>query len=149
MNFSCDATIFGFNLAGKSLVNSPHMKIQIWRRNLSEPYIYYKVGKSIAITRADDTGTCAQVGRIINNAHWCILEKDLLLSVLPGDILGLEVPSTDRIELYFTYGGAKNYVFERQLESTVNISQETDYTIMNQTPQISFNLTSGKITVKI
>ena len=36
-----------------------------------------------------------------------------------------------------------NYVFERQLDSNVNLSN-TDY-MADQQPQIAFNLTSGKL----
>ena len=59
----------------------------------------------------------------------------------PGDFIGLKLPNTDReSEIYFTGGGPINYVFQGELNSTIELN---DSDFIQQRPQIAFNLTSG------
>ena len=138
MNFTCNATIVGFIVAGSALNSLPHSQVQIWRQNSS--HIYNQV-ESFSVNTAGSV--CEGERTITGNTLWCILRNNLQVSVQPGDIFGLELPSTNDGEIFFTSGGPVNYVFECQLDSNVNLSN-TDY-MADQQPQIAFNLTSGKL----
>ena len=141
MNFSCNATIFGFTVAS----SSRDYKIQIWRQNDCHPSVYYKVGNEILgnVNQRRGSTNCSSTGSFIGNV-WCILSDALQLSVQPGDILGLEIPNNDDVVIRFGIGGPTNYVFQGRLDSTIDLRNETSYTTIEQFPQIIFNLTSGK-----
>ena len=65
----------------------------------------------------------------------------------PGDFLGLELPQTRNDgEIYFTSGGPTNYVFQGELNSTIDLN-DPGHMPVQQRPQIIFNLTSGMYTV--
>ena len=124
-------------------------KIQIWRpMNFSQsPPVYMKVGHAIAINGPGDESleVCADGAfRIASRTYHCILTKDYQVSIQSGDILGLEIPPTndDDFELFFTSGGPTNYVFNRQLNSS-EVDLSTNDSETQQTPQLSFSLTSG------
>ena len=125
--------------------NRPHSQVQIWRRNGSHnSTIYYQVGGVVVDTAGQGSTVCVAERTIIGNTRWCILHDNLQVSVQPGDIFGLELPSTKDDEIFFTSGGPVNYVFGRQLDSNVNLSNNGSYSNVQQLPQIVFNLTSGK-----
>ena len=73
----------------------------------------------------------------------CTLEISTQISVLPGDILGVELPPTndDSFELYFTGGGPINYIFNWQLSSSVELATGM---AANEEPQITLDVISGK-----
>ena len=75
----------------------------------------------------------------------CTLTEDHHIPVQPGDFLGLEIPSyrEDDLLIYFKAGRLTNLVFQRQLESTVNLFSEP-HTIINGEPQITFLVVIGK-----
>ena len=81
---------------------------------------------------------------LTKGAHWYILHENLQVSVQPGDILGLELPATDSVEILFTNRGPTNYIFRHsnQLDSNTNLSLNGRATAQ-QLPQITFNLTAG------
>ena len=137
MKFTDNATIAGFIVAGTNLMKEPHSKIQIWRQNYSQPDTYYKVQPDIVINGAIG---CASRVTIAMGIDFCIL-KSMAVSVQPGDFLGLEIPQTDRI--YFTSGGPENYVFTGALNSSVELANNFYSEVVQQQPQIAFNLTSG------
>ena len=143
MNFTCNASIIGFIVAGRNLNSGSHSQIQIWRKNNSQNSVYYKVGSVYVNTVNSNDGVCV-AKRIVGPTYWCILNDQLL--VQPGDILGLELPDNNN-EIFFTKGGPENYVFQGQLEFDVTLSNDNDssYTYVRQLPQISLNFTSGKI----
>ena len=134
MNFTYNATIAGFIVAGTRFRNS---KIQIWRQNSSQPGTYYKAQPDIIMNGASG---CASRVRIARGIGFCIL-KSIAVSVQPGDFLGLEIPPTDGI--YFTRGGPENYVFRGALNSSVELTNNSNFTMVQWQPQIAFNLTSG------
>ena len=143
MNFSCNATIFGFIVAGTGLNNimSLDFQIQIWRKNMSESLSYYQVGSNIEINTMPKGGVCSYRNRVVmNRIVWCILNDSLQVSVQPGDILGLELRNSD---IQFMTGVFNNYIFEGQLRSSMALLNDTNVTITQQIPQIAFNLTSG------
>ena len=65
---------------------------------------------------------CVETGSVVGNVVWCILDNTYRVSVQPGDIVGVELPSTTSDEIYFTHGGPTNYIFQRQLDSTNDLS---------------------------
>ena len=145
MNFTCNATIAGFAVAGTWLNRAPHSQLQLWRKNSSHSSVYYKIG-SISVNIAGNGGVCNVISRIANITYWCILFKQV--SVQSGDILGLQLPNNN-LEILFTSRsrGPVNYIYEQEylLNSTVDLSHNENYTIAQQLPQIAFNLTSGRI----
>jgi hypothetical protein len=147
MKFTYNATIAGFIVAGTRFMKKPHSKIQIWRQDSSQPCAYYKIQPDIVVNRT----TCASLRVSVVNRMigFCILSlKSMAVSVQPGDFLGLEIPQTnDNSEIYFTSGGPENYVFRGALNSSVELTNNSDFKIVKQQPQIAFNLTSGIIII--
>ena len=151
MNFTCNASIVGFIVAGLNFHRSPYSTIQIWRNNHAQNS-YFNV-HNISMNLANGNPICRaswtvqQQGILLS---WCILHSNIQFSVQPGDIIGLELPATrsDR-EIFFTRGGPVTYTFEGQLNSTstVNLSNNRSYSEFQQLPQIIFNLTAGENTV--
>ena len=143
MNFTYNATIAGFIVAGRMLNREPYSKIQIWRQNSSQFGVYYRIQPDIDIVNIDIV--CVSAIRVVNNVHSCILNDEYQVSVQPGDILGLELPQTnqdDDSEIFFTSGGPKNYIFESKMTSPIELN-DSNYILRAQQPQIVFNLTSG------
>ena len=140
MNFTYNATIAGFIVAGTNFRNS---KIQIWRQNYSQPCVYYvyKAQPDIIVNGASG---CASWVTIAMGIQFCIL-KSMAVSVQPGDFLGLEIPRTDENSgIYFTSGGPENYVFTGALNSSVELTNNSSSgVVQRRRPQIAFNLTSG------
>lgn len=150
LNFTCNASIVGFAVAGEELDSQPHSRFQIWHQNSSQnSAIYSQIGNGIPVNVPSSGGSspgavCLASQRIDNNIFWCILHENLKVSVRPGDILGLELPSTDIAEIWFTSGGPVNYMFENRSGSynyKVNLSHADSNP--QQRPQIIFNFTSG------
>ena len=140
MTFTYNATIAGFIVAGTNFTDEPHFKIQIWRQNYSQPGTCYKVQPDIIV---NGTSGCASRIKIAKNISFCIL-KSMAVSVQPGDFLGLEIPQTDENSgIYFTSGGQENYVFTGALNSSVKLANNSTSGVVQQRPQIAFNLTSG------
>ena len=117
-------------------------KIQIWRKN--DHGFYFKPGPDILLDSTSSACVKRQTSRMDSiTMLQCILSQSARISVQPGDILGLELPHTDNtFDIYFlTSGGPANHVFQRQLSSTVNLS-EADY-VTYEKPQISFLVSLG------
>ena len=151
MNFTCNASIVGFIVAGRALDREPHSQIQIWRKNSSQnSAVYYRASHSVnvSVPNARSGGVCMAARRIIGNTFWCILKNNMQFTVQSGDILGLVLPNTTNNEILLTNGGPVNHVFELQgqLGSYVNLSTpyNRNYSVTQLLPQIAFNLTSGK-----
>ena len=99
--------------------NSP--KVQIWRKNKTLPGVYYRPGPDIPIVK--NKSICAR-SDYSGGIFQCVLNETFQVSIQPGDILGLELPPSS--DIYFTPAEDQapvSYTFERQLNSTVNISQ--------------------------
>jgi hypothetical protein len=147
MNFTCNLTIAGFTVAGTILNKVPHSHLQIWRKNRSQDFAYYKAGNIIVNTAAGG-GICAP---IVNITYWCVLFQVSRLSVQPGDILGLQLPNNNHEILFTLNGGPVNFIHEGayQLNSTITLSHNESDSIVKQLPQITFNFTSGKLLVRM
>ena len=149
MNFTCNATVAGFIVAGTALNHTPHSQLQIWRKNVSQNSVYYKIGHiSVNLAGARVCATTAR--RIVNITYWCILFEVSRLSVQPGDILGLQLPSNN-FEILFTNGKPINFIHEYayQLNSITlshneSVTESDSISQSQQLPQILFNFTSGK-----
>ena len=146
MNFTCSQRILAFYFGGINRRGGQQdPMIQIWRENSSMPGNYYKIERPIPVNISDIV--CADglppTNPPARRSFLCILNKDYQVSVEPGDILGLEIPSTDDddFDIWFTSGGPLNYIFDTELNSTVELSENS--TTEAQLPQISFEFTSG------
>ena len=119
-------------------------KLQIWRANGTQPDIYYKTEPEILIV--DSSPMCLRRQRS-GGIFRCTLNEEFQLSVLPGDILGLELPPRNNVkfDIYFTEQGPMNYVFEGRLTSSVNLSEATRVT--SHTPQINFTVMLGNVII--
>ena len=102
MNFTCSQRILAFYFGGINRQGGQQdPMIQIWRENSSTPGNYYKIERPIPVNNSDIV--CADGLTLTNpptrRSYLCILNKDYQVSVEPGDILGLEIPSTDDDDL--------------------------------------------------
>ena len=151
MNFTYPATIVGFIVAGTSLNQEPHSKIQIWRRKSSQSCVYYRVESEIVV---NIDIVCVSLFEVVDNVFSCILNDTYRVSVQSGDFLGLELPQTsDDRKIYFTSGGPTNYIFQGELNSTIELINDSGYTTMKakkdtlktvqSQSQIALNLTLG------
>ena len=148
MNFTCNASIVGFIVAGQNFYRSPYSTIQIWRNNHAQNTGYFQV-HNISMNLANGNPVCRASWTVLGVLSWCILHSNMQFSVQPGDIIGVELPVTTRDnEIFFTRGGPVTYVFDGQLNSTstVNLSNNRSYSEFQQLPQIIFNLTAGENT---
>ena len=146
MRLSCRGTITGFTAGGRSRNGDQDPKIQVWRENKTQCGFYYRPVPDINITTNSDV--CTNVTTIPeskNKIFHCVLRTSARVSVLPGDILGIELPPTndDRFRLFFTnQNGERNYVFNQQVASTIELAMRT-FTVRHQ-PQITLDITSGE-----
>ena len=146
MNFTCCAKLVGFTFAGINRQNRDQdPKIQMWRKNISEPGIYHKIGSEIAVDISEN-GSCADgLPTISSRTYFCILVERFQVSIQHGDILGFELPSNDNddFDIQFIRGGKgpTNYIFNRSLTSNIQVS-ERDLE-ERQLPQLIFSLTKG------
>ena len=151
MNFTCynETHLAGFSFAAINRNGEgSDPKIQIWRRDTSQPCFYQKLDQDITVhVPGDDSRQVCKDGAfmIASRTYHCILQSDFQFLVQPGDILGLEIPSTDDddIELLFTNDGPTNYIFNQQLGSDVDLSDRAYVRVRQQLPQLSFSFTSG------
>ena len=138
MNFTYNATIAGFIVAGRRFNQNPH-SIQIWRPNGLQPVTYYQVERDITVNNME----CSVQYRFGNfRLVSCILNSKNRVRVQPGDFLGLQLPQMiNDSGIYFTSGGPTNYIFEHKLNSPAEPNNST----VQQRPQIAFNLTLGTV----
>ena len=141
MNFTCNASIIGFSVTGQNLYRSPYSKIQIWQNQTST---YHQVGSGISVNFHNSRGSCVASRSYEGGLLWCILRDTFQISIQPDDILGIELPTDDDVEIFFTRGGPVNYVFGRRISSNFNINLSSSSKV-KQLPQIVFNLTSGEV----
>ena len=149
MNFTCcnETRLAGFSFAAiNRKVGRNDPKIQIWQQDSSRLRVYQKLDQDITVhVPGDDSRQVCMDGafKIASRTHHCILQSDFQFLIQPGDIIGLEIPSTDDddIEMLFTSGGPTNYVFNQQLGSDVDLSDHA-YEV-RQLPQLSFSFTAG------
>ena len=150
MKFGCVGTIVGFTAAvlddSGSQLQQP-LKIQVWRKSECQPGLFFKID-DVQIWHSNSRTACYQnTSTLSSKTFQCTLREDLQISVQPGDILGLEIPPINKndFEIYFKAGGPTNYVFQGQLDSTVDLSSEP-YNITNDQPQITFLVVLGILT---
>ena len=149
MNFTCSGKLAAIVYSGKERRNGEEMdpKIQLWRKNSCHLGVYRKIGASISVhSRGDESRVVCADGaiRISSRTYLCILNEPLQFSVQPGDIFGLEIPSTDDDDfvILFTDGGPNNYEVSLQQDNKVTLHLENASQVQ-QLPQISVSVTSG------
>jgi hypothetical protein len=143
LKFGCSGKIVRFmvDVVHRNGQQSP--KIQIWRPNDTQlQNIYYKTGQEVPIV--DSIDVCLRSLRSNDGVFRCTLNDAYQVSVQPGDILGLELPSEidDNFDIVFTEHGPENYMFEGSLTSPANLSEHS--TVTNYMPQINFTVMLGK-----
>ena len=95
----------------------------IWRARNGQPGTYDRVGRLIELGRCGDSEATSVVG--MDNVYECTLPDNLMMSVHPGDIIGIEIARQRdyRFGLYFdTNRGPINYEFDGNV-STVTLNQ--------------------------
>lgn len=146
MNFTCCAKLVGFTFGGINRRNRDQdPKIQMWRKDISEPGVYHKTGNEIAVD-VSENGPCADgLPTISSRTYFCVLVERFQVLIQPGDVLGFELPSNDddNFDIQFTRGGEgpTNYIFNRSLTSNIQLSERDSEA--RQLPQLTFSLTKG------
>ena len=148
MNFTCNGTLAGFSFTAINRhKGNQDPEIQIWRKNVSQSGIYYRIEPAISVNFSGSDTVCADgLAKVASRTYWCILNEAFQVAVLSGDILGLQLPPAvdNDADILFTRGsgGPTNYLFHNQLNSDVaNLSRNDS--VVQQLPQITFSLTSG------
>ena len=139
LTFGCTGTIVRMIVAVVNLSTGGQQfpKIQIWRANKNQTDTYYRQDPDIPVI--NNGSVCLRVRVSDENIFRCTLNEDFQVSVQPGDFLGLEL--TQNNDIYFETGGPLNYVFEGQLNSTVNFSEVVRQS--NDRPQINLVVILG------
>ena len=122
LTFGCTGTIVRMIVAVMNLSTDGQEfpRIQIWRGNKFQTGIYRRQDSNIPIV--NNKSVCFRARLNANKTIFrCTLSEDVQVSVQPGDFLGLELPKNS--DIYFESGGPLNYVFEGQLNFTVNFSE--------------------------
>ena len=143
MNFTCNGTITGFTFAG-SLENRQQESpmIQVWRENNSQPSEYYRTGANITIEEASCMGGFTEV---LDRVFRCDLNEIVQVSVQPGDILGLELPSANNDAIALSFAnvtkGPINYVFSvEKLPSSLTAALSESDSVNRHLPQITIKV---------
>ena len=146
MNFTCSGTVTHWRAAGEfrtggnAEINSV---LSIWREKSGGTYDRVD---GIELGRCG-SGVQATLVTGMSNIYKCTLPESERVSVQPGDIVGIELPSDNRAKfrLYFdsSSSGPTNYVFNGH-DSMFSLSQASSTRIQDQ-PQIS--LTVDRTTV--
>ena len=135
----------GFTVTGRARNGKMDPKIQIWRENKAQCGTYYKPVADIVIERTscNNFTTLSDPSQAVKT-YLCSLKTSAVVSVQPGDILGIELPprNDSDFELYFTIGGTMNYIFQQQLSSTVQLA--TRVSVSEDLPQIKLDVLSGE-----
>ena len=152
MRFTCNGTIVGFTVAGRTgrgmQSNSPI--IQIWRpQNTSQLSTYYITNSSDSIARVCAESSMQESNDTQDNQVWkCNLTDANRIPVQAGDVLGLLLPPKRDTSFRLSIAGVSskgptNYVFESRefiSHSTVNLCDATF--VNNQLPQIAIDVDS-------
>lgn len=121
-------------------------KVQIWRENQTHSGLFFKPCSDIPLVA--NTSVCAR-HRINGSIFRCTLNEPFQVFVQPEDILGLQLPPMNDVDLDIKFATSKgpyawSYIFEETLGSAVHISQA----VMNDSnaiPQISMLVILGKL----
>ena len=131
MTFGCNGKIVRVTAAVVNRRGTQSPMIQIWRKNLTQPGVYFRPNPVSGIPLAEDGKVCLR-HQHRGGVFRCTLNDTYQVHVQPGDILGIELPPTndDDLDLEFETqpnGGVDvstvSYVFEGKLDSVVNVGQ--------------------------
>ena len=155
MKFGCNGTIVRLTAAVVDRVRGSRSPlVQIWRENATQSGVYYRPHPGHDIPLREDSNVCLR-HRLDGGMFRCTLNETFRIHVQPGDILGLELPSThdDDFDVKFLEQGdetnisAVSYIFEGQLNSTVNIHEAVRNT--TNLPLITFLVILGVLLLPI
>ena len=150
MKLVCNGTIVGYTVAMRRMSGELHPVIQVWRRNNSECLpvnVYYKAETDFAIM---DSLCVRRLVKVANNSNvfHCDLIETARVSIQPGDILGLELPSGTNDASVLTFAhvgkGQTSYSLGEQLLPIAMLSD--GMTVANELPQINLDIESGNLT---
>ena len=131
-------------------------KLQIWRENDTHPGLFFKPGVDVPIV--NNNSVCAD--RTLEGGIFrCTLEESFQVRVIPGDILGIELPPTNDVDLDIEFMAKKDsstqinhYIFNDRLNSTVNIAQAINMSgagdEMQLLPQITVLVVLGVLSIR-
>ena len=141
MNFTCDGTITRVTVGGmrRSGKNKKKLKLRVWKENATEPGIYHRSGKAIAL--ALNNNMCNEKKK---RCTLQLLMEEKQISVEPGDLLGIEVPRSNAADFELDsvpMPGLMNYIFRSNQHSMVNLSDRMD--VIEEQPLIMFRLNRG------
>ena len=125
--------------------------LQFWRKNSSQPDTYHKTNSEIAIDETLCMDGLTEVYMLGEVFHCNLDRNNILVSVQPGDILGLKSPerSVDDIMLGFAKvsSGPTNYmVDDNERFFSPAATSSSDSVINSELPQIALEIkSSGKI----
>ena len=156
MNFTCSGTIVRVIVAGMPIKFndgiSPRprsaMNLQIWRENTTKLGRYHKA-EDISLPSVCKMNTRMLKKRVsgmcngIGVCYECTLRMNMKISVESGDILGIKLPPrrNANFELYFTESLLTNYIFERALPATIDLSSRINETAVR--PLITIEVVPG------
>ena len=154
MNFTCSGTIVRVTVAGMSKKindginqrNRSAMNLQIWRENTTKNGRYHKAEDISLPSVCKMNMLKKRVSRMCNGIgvyYECTLWMNMKISVESGDILGIKLPPrrNANFELYFTESLLTNYIFERALPSTIDLSSRINETAVR--PLITIEVVPG------
>ena len=148
MNFACNGNITGYTAVLRDRSGDQDPVIQIWRKNTSQFGSYYKTSPGIAIDSTLCVGGLTEVSSVRDSEvfHCNLNQTRVRVSVQPGDILGLYLPTRDNndVDIAFARGinGPTNYVFNSQLSMYSHATTRPDRTVA-ELPQITVEIGSG------
>ena len=153
LRFGCKGRVVRLIVAVVERENGQQIpKLQIWRQNQTDPASYFKTTFDIPVI--NDRSVCSN--RDLNGGIFrCSLNEAYQAPVQPGDILGIELPPSNDVNLDIEFKTSETtfspvYMFEGRLDSTVNISEGSNSSNGSdqlKVPQISLLVTLGTLII--
>ena len=142
MSFTCSGTVTHWRAAGvfrhsddgNAIINSA---LSIWRERSGQSGTYDRMNMEIQL------GSCGgeDLEVSMSNVYECALGPSEMVSVQSGDIIGIELPASNRakfrLHFYATNSGPTNYVFHSQ-GSSFSLSEAIS--TQQDQPQISLTV---------
>jgi hypothetical protein len=143
MSFTCSGTVTHWRAAGEfyqgnAAGRTQNSVLSIWREKSSEPGTYNRVG-GIQLGICESEDPAPSVPGTLSGVYECTLPQNERVSVQPGDIVGIELPASNRadFQLYFdnTNNAPINHVFNGH-GSTFSLSDAISFEQASDQPQI-------------
>jgi hypothetical protein len=151
MNFTCHGVITGYTAALREQTGEQDQPIilQFWRKNSSLPNTYYKTNFELGIEEILCMDGLIEVYMFGEIFH-CNLDRNNVISIQPGDILGLKSPGRRANDSMLGFAkvssGPTNYMVENEGFFSLAATSSGDLVISSELPQITLEIkSSGKI----